>query len=35
MPLWAPIFSQIENDTDYGGVRLENVLLYLESIQAK
>ena len=35
MPLWGPIFSQIENDTDYGKVRLENVLLYLESIQTK
>jgi hypothetical protein len=35
MPLWGPIFSQIENDTDYGSVRLENVVLYLESIQVK
>ena len=35
MPLWGPIFSQVENDTDYGRVRLENVLVYLESIQAK
>ena len=35
MPLWGPIFSQIENDTDYGRVRLDNVLLYLESVQAK
>ncbi len=35
MPLWGPIFSQIENDTDYGRVRLENVLLFLESIQEK
>ena len=35
MPLWGPIFSQIENDTDYGRVRLENVLLYLKSIQEK
>jgi mono/diheme cytochrome c family protein len=35
MPLWGTIFSQIENDTDYGSVRLENVLLYLESIQIK
>jgi len=35
MPIWGPIFRQIENDTDYGRVRLENVLLYLESIQSK
>lgn len=35
MPLWGPIFSQVENDMDYGRVRLDNMLLYLESIQAK
>lgn len=35
MPLWGTIFSQIENDMDYGSVRLENVVMYLESIQVK
>jgi hypothetical protein len=35
MPLWGPIFSEIENDKDYGRVRLENVLLFLDSIQEK
>jgi mono/diheme cytochrome c family protein len=34
MPVWGPIFHQIESDIDRGNVRLENLLKYLESIQA-
>jgi len=33
MPIWGPIFHQIESDVDRGNVRLENLLKYLESIQ--
>lgn len=33
MPLWGPIFHQIESDMDWGNVRLENLVKYLESIQ--
>ncbi|HEV2385876.1 MAG TPA: cytochrome c [Candidatus Acidoferrales bacterium] len=33
MPIWGPIFHQIESDRDFGKVRLENVTKYLESIQ--
>ena len=33
MPIWGPIFHQIEADVDRGNVRLENLLKYLESIQ--
>jgi mono/diheme cytochrome c family protein len=35
MPIWGPIFHQIENDHDYGQVRLKNVSDYLRSIQQK
>jgi mono/diheme cytochrome c family protein len=35
MPIWGPIFHQIESDQDFGNVRLQNLLKYLESIQAK
>jgi mono/diheme cytochrome c family protein len=35
MPIWGPIFHQIERDRDWGYVRLENVTKYLESIQQK
>jgi mono/diheme cytochrome c family protein len=34
MPIWGPIFHQIERDQDFGNVRLENLVKYLESIQA-
>jgi mono/diheme cytochrome c family protein len=34
MPVWGPIFHQIESDVDRGNVRLENLVKYLESIQA-
>jgi len=33
MPIWGPIFHQIEEDIDRANVRLENLVKYLESIQ--
>jgi mono/diheme cytochrome c family protein len=35
MPIWGPIFHELEFDQDLGNVRLENVTKYLESIQRK
>jgi hypothetical protein len=35
MPIWGPIFHEIEFDRDLGNVRLETVTKYLESIQRK
>jgi mono/diheme cytochrome c family protein len=35
MPVWGPIFHQVERDRDYGNVRLQNLTKYLESIQLK
>ncbi len=35
MPIWGPIFHEIEFDQDLGHVRLENITRYLESIQRK
>jgi mono/diheme cytochrome c family protein len=35
MPVWGPIFHQIEYDQDLGNVRLENLVNYLQSIQGK
>src|ERR1700694_322471 len=35
MPIWGPIFHQVERDRDYGNVRLRNVTKYIESIQQK
>src|ERR1700687_6280806 len=32
MPIWGPIFHQIESDQDFGNVRLQNLVEYLESI---
>jgi mono/diheme cytochrome c family protein len=34
MPIWGPIFHQVEGDMDWGNVRLENLAKYLESIQS-
>lgn len=34
MPVWGPIFHQIEADVDRGNVRLENLVKYIESIQS-
>jgi mono/diheme cytochrome c family protein len=35
MPIWGPIFHELEFDQDLGNVRLENIVKYLESIQRK
>lgn len=35
MPVWGPIFHQIEEDRDFGNVRLQNLIQYLELIQQK
>lgn len=35
MPIWGPIFHQVERDRDYGHVRTKNLLEYLKSIQQK
>lgn len=35
MPVWGPIFHQVERDRDWGYVRMENLTKYLESIQSK
>ena len=35
MPVWGPIFHQIENDQDFGNVRVQNLLKYLGSIQQR
>jgi hypothetical protein len=32
MPIWGPIFHQVESDRDWGYVRLENLTKYLESV---
>lgn len=35
MPVWGPIFHQIEEDRDFGDVRIQNLIKYLETIQQK
>jgi len=35
MPVWGPIFHQVEEDQDFGNVRLQNLVKYLMSIQQK
>lgn len=35
MPIWGPIFHQIEADQDFGNLRSQNLVKYLESIQQK
>jgi hypothetical protein len=35
MPIWGPIFSQVERDQDWGRVRIANLGKYLESIQGR
>ena len=35
MPIWGPIFHQIEEDQDFGNVRLQNLIKYLQTIQQK
>jgi hypothetical protein len=34
MPIWGPIFHQVESDMDWGNVRLSNLVQYLQSIQS-
>lgn len=34
MPIWGPVFHQIEEDVDRGPVRLANLVQYLKSIQS-
>lgn len=34
MPIWGPVFHQVEEDVDRGNVRLDNLIQYLESIQS-
>ena len=33
MPIWGSIFHQVQQDHDYGEVRLQNVTDYLKSLQ--
>ena len=35
MPLWGPIFSQVERDQDLGRVRIYNLIRYLMTLQTK
>jgi mono/diheme cytochrome c family protein len=35
MPIWGPIFHQVEQDRDLGHIRLRNVTQYIETIQQK
>jgi mono/diheme cytochrome c family protein len=35
MPVWGPIFHQVEEDQDFGNVRLQNLIKYLGTIQQK
>lgn len=35
MPIWGPIFGQVQRDQDLGKIRVRNLAKYLESIQGK
>jgi mono/diheme cytochrome c family protein len=35
MPIWGPVFSQIEWEKDLGKVRINNLTRYLQSLQVK
>lgn len=35
MPIWGPVFSEVDRDVDLGNVRVDNVARYLESLQEK
>jgi mono/diheme cytochrome c family protein len=35
MPIWGPIFHEVESDEDWGEVRLDAVTKHVESIQQK
>ena len=35
MPIWGPVFSQVNRDQDLGRVRIDNLARYLRDIQIK
>jgi hypothetical protein len=35
MPIWGPIFHEVESDQDWGEVRLEAITQHMASIQQK
>lgn len=35
MPVWGPVFSEVEADVDRGNVRVDNLARYLETLQEK
>lgn len=35
MPVWGPVFHQVEADQDLGNVRVQNLVTYIESLQRK
>lgn len=35
MPIWGPIFSQVDRDRDFGPVRLNNLAKYIEGLQRR
>ena len=35
MPVWGPVFSQVDRDQDLGKVRIDNLARYLRDIQSK
>jgi mono/diheme cytochrome c family protein len=35
MPVWGPIFSQVDRDQDLGRVRIDNLTRYLMSLQTR
>jgi mono/diheme cytochrome c family protein len=35
MPVWGPVFHQVEADQDLGKVRVQNLVTYIESLQRK
>jgi hypothetical protein len=35
MPVWGPIFSEVDRDQDLGGVRIDNLARYLQNLQVK
>jgi mono/diheme cytochrome c family protein len=35
MPLWGPVFSQVEADQDLGRVRVDNLARFIEGMQVK
>jgi mono/diheme cytochrome c family protein len=35
MPVWGPIFSQVDDDRDVGRVRIDNLARYIRDLQTK